>query len=359
MDRRDFFDADLLARSAGQIWAATHGLDKEQTPEPQESCAFLRFNHQAMATDWEFIVPFGTPEAMDAADIVFSRVDELEQQLSVYRPDSEVSQLNQRAWKEPVVAEPDLFELFALAARLSRETEGAFDITAGALIRAWGFFRGPRRVPEQRERVLALSRVGMKKVHLDAAAKSVRYLREGLEINLGAIGKGYAIDRAVADVRDRRNVTSALLHGGHSSVYAIGSEPGTDRGWLISIGHPEEPGNCLGTLRLRNQAMGTSAATFKYLEHRGRKLGHILDPRLGWPASGVSSATVVASSAAQADALATAFFISGPTKAEAYCRNHEEVGVILLVDGASRPEVFGRLQGNFRPAEETVRLPNG
>ena len=358
MDRRDFFDADLLARSAGQIWAATHGCEEEQTPEPQESCSFLRFNHQAMATDWEFIVPFGTPEAMAAADVVFARVDQLEGQLSVYRSESEVSKLNQQAWQQPVVAESGLFELFTLASRLSRETDGAFDITAGALIRAWGFYRGPRRVPEQRERALALSRVGMKNVRLDAASKSVRFLHEGLEINLGAIGKGYAIDRAMADLRARGEVSSALLHGGHSSVYAIGSEPGTDRGWLISIGHPHEPDNCLGTLRLRNQAMGTSAATFKFLEHRGRKLGHILDPRLGWPASGVSSATVVASSAAEADALATAFFILGPKKAEAYCRSREDVGVILLVDGARRPEVFGRLQGVFRPAEEPVRLPD-
>ena len=358
MDRRDLFDADLLARSAGQLWAATHAFDEEPASEPQESCSFLRFNHQAMATDWEFVVPFGTPEAMDAADIVFSRVDRLEAQLSVYRPESEVSQLNQRASHQPVVVESDLFALFALAARLTGETEGAFDITAGALIRAWGFYRGPRRVPEQRERALSLTRVGMKNVRLDATLKSVRFLREGLEINLGAIGKGYAIDRAIADLRGRGNVSSALLHGGHSSVYAIGSEPGTDRGWLISIGHPEEPDNCLGTSRLRNQAMGTSAATFKYLEHRGRKLGHILDPRLGWPASGVSSATVVASSAAEADALATAFFILGSKKAEAYCRSHQDVGAILLLDGARRPDVFGRLQDNFRPAEETVRLPD-
>ena len=309
-----------------------------------------------MATDWEFVVPFGTPEAMDAADVVFARVDQLEDQLSVYRAHSEVSQLNQAAGQHPVMVEPRLFDLFTLAAQLTNETEGAFDITAGALIRAWGFYRGPRRVPEQHERAQALARVGMKHLLLEPASKSVRFLREGLEINLGAIGKGYAIDRAVADLRSLGNVSSALLHGGHSSVYAIGSEPGTDRGWLVSLGHPLEPGSCLGTLRLRNQAMGTSAATFQYLEHRGRKLGHILDPRVGWPASGVLSSTVVANSAAEADALATAFFITGPKKAEDFCRSHEDVGVILLVEGARRPVVFGRLQGVFRAAEDTACL---
>jgi thiamine biosynthesis lipoprotein len=357
MDRRDFFDPDLLARSAGQVWSALHGLDESQPAKVQDSCSFIRFSHQAMATDWEFVVPFGTPGAMDAADVVFARVDQLEEQLSVYRAHSEVSKLNQNAWQQSVVVEAELFKLFALAARLTTETEGAFDITAGAIIRAWGFFKGPRRVPEQRERALALSRVGMKHVLLEAASSSVRFLREGIEINLGAIGKGYALDRAVADLCHQSNVSAALLHGGHSSVYAIGSEPGTESGWLVSLGHPLEPGRSLGTLRLRNQAMGTSAATFRYLEHRGHKLGHILDPRIGWPASGVSGATVVANSAAEADALATAFFIMGPKKAEAYCRSHDDVGAILLAEGASRPEVFGLLQGVFRPAEEFVRLP--
>ncbi|HEV8058946.1 MAG TPA: FAD:protein FMN transferase [Gemmataceae bacterium] len=357
MDRRDFFGPENLGRSASQVLAAMQALDDPPLPDSQSGCSFLRFSHQAMATDWEFIVPFGTPGAMDAADVVFDRIDRLEEQLTVYRTHSEVSQLNQTAWQRPVAVDPELFDLLALASRLNQETEGAFDITAGALIKAWGFFRGPRRVPEQSERAQALSRVGMKHARLDAEAKTVRFLREGLEINLGAIGKGYALDRAVADLRARGNVSSALLHGGHSSVYAIGSEPGTERGWLVALGHPLEPGRSLGTLRLRNLAMGTSAATFQYLEHRGRKLGHILDPRIGWPATGVLSATVVANSAAQADALATAFFILGPKKADAYCRSHEDVGVILVVDGASRPNVLGRLGGVFRAAEESVPLP--
>ena len=133
-------------------------------------------------------------------------------------------------------------------------------------------------------------------------------------------------------------------------MYAIGSEPGTDRGWLVEISHPLSAGTSLGTLWLRDRAMGTSAATFQYFEHHGRKLGHILDPRIGWPARGVDSATVIAPTAAQADALATAFFILGPRKVEEYCRTHDQVGAILLLEGGQRPEVFGAAADCFRPA---------
>jgi FAD:protein FMN transferase len=356
MNRRDFLEPSRLARSAGQVWGALDTWSDSQPAEPLEAFSFLRMRHQAMATDWELIVPFGTPWAMEGADATFSRIDELEDQLSVYRSHSEVSRLNQNAGKEPVPVEPGLFELLSLAARLSEETEGAFDITAGALIKVWGFLKGPRRVPGQAELAQALACVGMEHVKLNAESRTARFLRQGLEINLGAIGKGYAIDQAVAALAERGYTSSALLHGGHSSVYAIGSEPGTDLGWLVDLGHPLEPARSLGTLRLRDCAMGTSAATFRNLEHYGRKLGHILDPRTGWPATGVQSATVIAPTATQADALATAFFIMGRKQVEAYCRRHEEVGVVLLGEGSQSPEILGKPAATFQTAESN-RLP--
>jgi thiamine biosynthesis lipoprotein len=169
----------------------------------------------------------------------------------------------------------------------------------------------------------------------------VRYLRPGLEINLGSIGKGYALDRAAAIVRGRRNLPGALLHGGHSSVYAIGIEPGDERGWAVGLGHPWEPGRRIALLRLRDRALGTSAATFRHLEHDGRRLGHILDPRSGWPAEGVALASAVAPSAAEADALATAFYILGAEKTRAYCDAHPDVGAVLLLEGQEAPVFFG------------------
>jgi thiamine biosynthesis lipoprotein len=188
----------------------------------------------------------------------------------------------------------------------------------------------------------------MRHVVLDPERRSVRYLRPGLELNLGAIGKGYALDRAARLLRQRGNLSGALLHGGHSSVYAIGTEPGEERGWAVGLSHPWQPER-IALLRLRDQALGTSAATFRHLEYQGRKLGHILDPRSGWPAEGIALASAVAPSAAEADALATAFYILGVDRTRAYCDAHPEVGAVLLPEGESAPVVVGLARQLIEP----------
>ena len=295
-----------------------------------------------MATTFEVLLPYGTPHALSIANAAFAEIDRLEQQLTVYRESSEVSRLNRLAATCPVPVEADLFNLLALAERISKETDGAFDITAGALIKAWGFYRGPRRVPADEERALALEQVGMSHVALDAEARTVRYLRPGLEINLGSIGKGYALDRVAERLRDSFHLTTALLHGGHSSVYAMGSGPAEDRGWTVGIRHPWQTECRLAVVWLRDRALGTSAATFQHLEYNGRKLGHLLDPRTGWPAEEVTLASVTAPTAAEADALATAFYVLGVDKARAYCETHPGIGALLLPQGESaRPVVLG------------------
>jgi thiamine biosynthesis lipoprotein len=294
-----------------------------------------------MATTFEVMLPFGTPDALAAAEAALDAIDRLEAQLTVYRDTSEVSRLNRAAPHAAVPVEPGLFELLGLAARITAESEGAFDVSAGALVKAWGFFRGPRRVPSDAERAAALERVGMRHVLLDAETRSVRYLRHGLEINLGSIGKGYALDRAAELVRAGWNLPGALLHGGHSSVYAIGTEPGDERGWAVGLSHPWDPGRRLALVRLRDRALGTSAATFRHLEHEGRKLGHVLDPRTGWPAEGIALASAVAPTAAEADALATAFYVRGVDWTRAYCDAHPEAGAVLLPEGESVPVLLG------------------
>jgi thiamine biosynthesis lipoprotein len=169
----------------------------------------------------------------------------------------------------------------------------------------------------------------MQFVQLDLCQRTVRYLREGVEINLGSIGKGYALDEVGRLLRERWGVSAGLVHGGHSSVLAVGAQPGQERGWPVGVAHPWEPRR-LAVLHLRDRALGTSAATFRHLEYNGRKLGHILDPRTGWPAEGLASVTVTAPTAAEADALATAFYILGVDWARDYCAGHPEIGGVLL-----------------------------
>ena len=250
MKRREFLHPRRLAHVAGQVWAATHELSVPEQEQPAQNCSFLRFGHRAMATDFEFLLPFGAPGALDMADLVFGEIDNLEAQLSVYKEESEVSRINQLAWQHPIVAEPGLFDLLLRARQWSSDTAGAFDIAAGALIKAWGFFRGPRRVPRADELARARGLSGMSRVLLDADSKTVGLASEGVEINLGAVGKGYALDCAMKSLASAWNVSAALLHGGRSSIYAIGSEPGTTRGWTVAIQHPWRPGRHLGLLSL-------------------------------------------------------------------------------------------------------------
>jgi thiamine biosynthesis lipoprotein len=345
--RRDFLRSRPLASTAGEAL----GLLNECAEDDEEPCveaALLRVTQRAMATRFEVLLPFGTPSAQEAAADALAEIDRLESQLTVFRESSEVSRVNRMASLAPVPVEENLFDLLQFAARTSSETDGAFDITAGALIKAWGFFKGPRRVPSEEERERALRCVGMSHVALDPQRRQVRFLRSGLEINLGSIGKGYALDRAARVLAETWHLPSALLHGGQSSVYAKGNEPGSQRGWPVGICHPWDQERRLAVVRLRDRALGTSAATFQHLEHEGRKLGHILDPRTGWPAEGMASASVVAPSAAAADALATAFFILGIDKARAYCAAHPEIGAVLLAEGEADPVVVGLSPSEIR-----------
>ncbi|GBD35377.1 FAD:protein FMN transferase [bacterium HR36] len=338
MDRREFLSLPNLAESAGQLLGFAGELALETTSLAETELAWLRFSHPAMATTFELVLPFGTPEAFAIADEVFACIDAIEAQLSVYRDDSEVSEINRRAAQEPVVVEEGLFCLLQLALRLHRETEGAFDCASHRLIECWGFFRGPPRVPSVEERQQALAQSGSRWVVLDESQRSVRFLRPGIALNFGSIGKGYALDQA-AEILRRRGVCG-LLHGGRSSVLGVGHPPGCPAGWCVAIRHPHDQERLLAEVRLRENALGTSAATFRYLEWAGRRLGHILDPRTGWPASGMLSATAIASTAAEADALATAFFIMGPDKVRQFCEAHAGIAAILLPDAASAPQYF-------------------
>ena len=325
MYRREFLQPSLLTPPA----------EPRLPNRASDRTVLLHLRRQAMATQFEIVLPFGTPDAVSMGENAFDLLDSLEEQMTVYRESSEISRLNRRAFGSCVRVEARLFQLLETAARIHRETEGAYDITAGALIKAWGFFRGPRRVPTEEERDAARQRVGMDKVTLDPERRTVRYQRPGVEINLGSIGKGYALDRMARRLREQWGCGRMLLHGGTSSVYGGGSPPNDERGWQVGILHPWDRSRRLARVWLRDRALGTSAATHQHLEYNGRKLGHLLDPRTGWPASGLASVSVVAPSAAEADALSTAFYVGGVELAERYCAAHSGIGAILLPDGES------------------------
>jgi thiamine biosynthesis lipoprotein len=285
------------------------------------------------------------PGAVELATRALDRIDDLESQLTIYREDSEVSRINATAHLGPVPVERGLFDLLRRALHIGRETGGAYDVAAGALSLAWGFVKGPRKVPDPATLADARARSGLGRLILDEEARTVAFDRSGVVINLGSIGKGYAIDRAAGVIRDHWWPTPALVHGGQSSLYAVGSPPGRLGGrWEIALRNPSRPRSPLGVLRLRNRGLGTSGAAFQRFESGGRAYGHIIDARTGEPpAGGPASVSVLAPTAAEADALSTAFYLLGPDGAAEYARRHPEVAAVFVREGAAdaSPDLLG------------------
>lgn len=279
---------------------------------------------------------------MHAARLALDEVDCIEARLSVFRDSSLLSEVNRRAAFEPVPVDDDLFALLCLARDLHRDTGGAFDITSTPLSRCWGFLQREGRLPSQQAIDDARARVGMDRVSLDADARAVRFGREGMALNLGSIGKGWALDVVARGLQAAR-VPRALLSAGGSSVLAVGA---VRDGWPIDIASARAPGIRLARLGLGRGALGTSGAGEQFVEVDGVRYGHVLDPRTGWPASGVLSASVVTDRAAIADALSTAFLVGGPELAARYCATHPNVlALVTPDDGSLKPMIYGAYPG--------------
>jgi thiamine biosynthesis lipoprotein len=254
--------------------------------------------------------------------------------MSIYRENSEVSAINRMAGGQAVKVEPQLFGLLQLAAQIHDETAGAFDITTLPLSSIWGFDRRDGRLPAPDEIAVALKSVGCDKLKLDPSKSSVEFSVPGLSINLGGIGKGYALDRVV-ELLESCEIRDFIVHGGQSSVVARGSQNVDDLsvGWSVGLSHPLMPDRRLAEIKLRNEALGTSGTGRQGFFVDGRRYGHIIDPRTGWPTDHFLSTTVISHSAALSDALATAFFVMPLAEVETWCRDHEQVKVICVVGG--------------------------
>ena len=232
--------------------------------------------------------------------------------------------------------EPGLFGLLELALRLSAETGGALDITSTPLWEAWGFARRQGAIPREEQLAEARQLVGSHLVQLDPQQRTVRLLKPGVRLNLGSIGKGYALDRCVQALAES-GIGHFLIHGGQSSVIARGMRgiapagaTTAEAGWVVGLRHPLRIDRRVGEIRLRNRALGTSGGQFQSFWHGGRRYGHILDPRTGRPAENALSVTVAAPTALEADALSTAFYVMPPDAVLDHCRSKPELGVVLF-----------------------------
>jgi len=277
-------------------------------------------------------------EAQKAIDSAMEEMKRVEQKMSRFLPDSEVSRLNNEASSETVresratggwiPVDDELFCLLKESVRLSELTGGCFDVTVYPLMKMWKFAGENPRVPGEKEIKEELELVGYKNMRVENG--KVCFAKKGMGIDLGGIAKGYAVDAAVRVLKEK-NIGSAMVNAG-GDIYVLGRKGG--KPWRIGIRHPRKEGDILGVVEVEDRAIVTSGDYERFFFSGGKRYHHIFDPKTGYPANGCQSVTIVAKETSFADALATGVFVLGPRQGMDLIESLEEVeGVIVDKEG--------------------------
>jgi thiamine biosynthesis lipoprotein len=304
---------------------------QEETCFVRSDCSSIpgmkRFSHEAMATTFEIIVVYEDERyARQAAAAAFNEVDRLEGELSRFVENSDISRINNLLSNEPLLLGLDAFECLRTSARLYAETNGAFDITIGSLLKCWRNKDGSRRTPSEDEIELARQHTGTYLLELDETELTIKLPAGPVQVDLGGVGKGYAVDRAGELLREW-SIDSALISGGYSSVLALDAPPGT-KGWPLTLSDPADRKQILARPCLRGGALSGSGV---------QKGGHIISPRTGRPVEGKLAAWSSAPDAATADALSTAFMIMSPDEIKRHCTLHpERLAMVIMQEQAEQ-----------------------
>lgn len=311
--------------------------------EPVESTTF------AMDTVMKFTLYGGwdREKTKETRDWMTSRLAYCDEMFSATAENSNIAQVN-RAAGQPVELKNPTAELLPQALELCRVTDGALDITAYPAVKAWGFTQEEHRVPSEEELAELAAKIDYSAVKLEGNTVT---LPEGMEIDLGAVAKGFAGDETAATARES-GIASALLDLGQSTIVAVGSKPG-GKPWRIGVVDPARPENYFAVVELADMAMGTSGGYQRYFEQDGVTYWHILDPDTAAPArSGLASVTVVAPSALTCDGLSTALFVMGLEEGTQFWRDHPELefDVIFVTEDGEIYRTAG-LEGRFSLAE--------
>ncbi|MAF64272.1 MAG: thiamine biosynthesis protein ApbE [Planctomycetes bacterium] len=286
------------------------------------------------------------PAAAEATHAALDAVGELEGRISSWQAGSDTAKINRAAGRAVVPVHPQLRELLEVSARWARRTKGAFDVTGGALFELWGRARERGTLPSEQAIRAGLALVDHRGVELHG--DGVRLSRAGMKLGFGSVGKGFAADCAAERLRDKGFADFVIDAGG--DLLVSGSR--NDRPWQVGVRDPRR-GRLLATAQLGECAIATSGDYEQFLIVDGERFGHVIDPRNGWPARGVSSVVVVASSAADADALATGLFVLGPDEGLALVERASSVEALFVLEGgevrasqglALRDDILERVQ---------------
>lgn len=276
-----------------------------------ESPGLRTFSHEAMKCNWDIVVPqVIAAQAEPAARAAFEEIDRLEQDLSRFIEHSDIARINDAAAGEHVRIGPAAFDCLDLAQRLHQKTGGAFDVTIGAAL-------------SQRDHAPVEftpdTPIGMSHLYLDRERRTAVKELAALKLDLGAIGKGYAVDQAVDVLRDWK-ISAALVHSGQSTVFALG-EAREGRPWSIAVRNPADHAAVIGRVTLRDAALSGSGVLL-----HGR---HIIDPRSGRPGDIRAGAWAIAPMAAESDAVSTAFMLMSEEQVRAYCERNPSISALL------------------------------
>ncbi|MFA6129727.1 MAG: FAD:protein FMN transferase [Candidatus Omnitrophota bacterium] len=292
----------LICWGISLSYSALH--HKKPNRPRKKAIQLYRDNRLLMGTFWEVLSP-----DKRASSIVFAEAGRIENLLSKYIPDSEISRLNRSG---SLKVSPDTFYIIRKAKELCQASAGAFDITVAPLVDLWGFTNQQYKLPGEDSIKNTLKLVGCDKIILHEKDNVVEFKFPGMKIDLGAIGKGFAIDCAVKILKEN-NINSCLINAG-GQVYALGEKSGSP--WKVAIQNPRKP-EITGTLELKDKSASTSGDYEQFFFENGKRYCHIIDPKTGYPVTGgVSSVTVVADSGLEADALSTAVFVLGKNRGE-------------------------------------------
>lgn len=270
--------------------------------------------------------------AYRAGEEALDEIQRIESHISPFITTSEISKLNARAASEPVRLSPEVFNLIKIAKEIWESTQGAFDITIGQLMRLWGFRDLNLQTPPRQEQVNAVKEItGMHLVELNPQQYTVSFRKNSVAIDLGAIGKGYAIDQACSILREL-GITSALIHGGTSTIAAIGTPPDSSF-WKIALDLPDfikkDNKKPLAVVGLKDNSISVSALWGRINESGETFYGHIIDPRTGYPVSNTLMSAVIMESATYTDAISTALLVLGAEGVTALKSKFNLNGLIL------------------------------
>lgn len=254
------------------------------------------------------VVAENASEAEKFIDAGVEEIQRIEKLISSWDPESQTSEINRNAGKQPVKVDPELFELIQRAVGISRITDGAFDISYASMDRIWKFDGTMKKMPHEDEIKASVSKVGYKNIVLDPVNSTVFLKEPGMKIGFGGIGKGYAADSA-KELLMKKGVSAGIINAS-GDMNTWGKQP-NGKDWTVAITNPTNKNTAFATLPLKEGAVVTSGDYEKFVKLNGVRYAHIINPKTGYPATGIISVTVFAPKAELADALATSVFVMG------------------------------------------------